>query len=207
MFLVNACHDRLGFPGSTVVRQLVPWLLWSPLWVREPACAACTGTGRCPRLDTVSCSLAVAGAELPGKQCAFWIAGRLRLACRAAGNVQLASQQHLNINFNPASLLSIGDALAFASLLAGRQQAPPQGGSEAGSVSELLAGPRPRTPPRCTSRWPARRASPAEVPQKYLIQNQSGLCTFYWGAEVGAPPRDGSVLCPDPALRAGPAGT
>ena len=53
-------------------------------------------------------------------------------------NVKLQSQQHLNVNFNPASLLSVGDALAFAYLLIGGDPATPLAPSENGSVSDFL---------------------------------------------------------------------
>ena len=53
-------------------------------------------------------------------------------------NVKLQSQQHLNVNFNPASLLSVGDALAFANLLIGGDPAMPLAPSENGSVSDFI---------------------------------------------------------------------
>ena len=98
--------------------------------------------------------------------------------CRS---VQLSSQQHLNINFNPASLLSIGDALAFAGLLTGTQTA--RGDSESGSVSDFIAA-SPENAPQMHEQMASTQGITSRVPQKYLIQNQSGLTTFYWGAEV-----------------------
>ena len=96
-------------------------------------------------------------------------------------SVQLSSQQHLNINFNPASLLSIGDALAFAGLLTGTQTA--RGDSESGSVSDFIAA-SPENAPQMHEQMASTQGITSRVPQKYLIQNQSGLTTFYWGAEV-----------------------
>jgi hypothetical protein len=50
---------------------------------------------------------------------------RVPLLPPACSNVWLTSEQHLDINFNPASLLSMGDALAFMRSAQGAPPPPP----------------------------------------------------------------------------------
>ena len=97
--------------------------------------------------------------------------------------MKLQSQQHLNINFNPASLLSVGDALAFWTLLSGGPASTPPPGSESGSVSDFIAA-SPENIPELGEQMAQTGSITSRVPQKYLIQNQSGLGAYYWSSEV-----------------------
>ena len=56
---------------------------------------------------------------------------RVPLLPPACSNVWLTSEQHLDINFNPASLLSMGDALAF---VRSAQGAPPHQSAPSGDA-------------------------------------------------------------------------
>ena len=103
----------------------------------------------------------------------------------------ISSKEHLNVNFNPASLLSFGDLLAFANSVLSVVPSMPSVGltptSSAASINTLVK----------QGKWTAPEAAPAmreqlavedeitsRVPQKYLIQNQSGMRVFYWAERV-----------------------
>ena len=120
-----------------------------------------------------------------------------RASCR---NVWLTSDQHLDINFNPASLLSVGDALAFVRTLeeeveqaVARDPSLITRPSSGHVVQEAASGAIPRT--RSLEGISAAVATAGSVmsraPQKYLIQNQSGLRVYYW-----ADGREGSSRSP-----------
>ncbi|KAK9867091.1 hypothetical protein WJX84_006946 [Apatococcus fuscideae] len=99
----------------------------------------------------------------------------------------LSSKEHLNVNFNPASLLSFGDLLAFVnSVLSVVPNVPSVGLTPSNSGASINTLVR-------QGKWTAPEAAPAmreqlavedeitsRVPQKYLIQNQSGMRIFYW---------------------------
>ena len=111
-----------------------------------------------------------------------------RLACR---RVWISSKEHLNVNFNPASLLSFGDLLEFVnSVLSVVPSIPSLGLSPSNSTASINTLVR-------QGKWSAPEAAPAmseqlavednitaRVPQKYLIQNQSGMRVFYWAERV-----------------------
>ncbi|KAL6785838.1 hypothetical protein ACKKBG_A00370 [Auxenochlorella protothecoides x Auxenochlorella symbiontica] len=117
-------------------------------------------------------------------------------------NLWVTSDQHLDAAFNPASLMSFGDALAFYNTLLRPEPEPEDW--ESGSPAPMPAHPHhhkdvdprqearavpPRPPPAAAAAAPARATPPAGsgpaaimslAPQKYLIQNQSGLRVYYW---------------------------
>ena len=110
----------------------------------------------------------------------------------------LTSKQHLGVHFNPAGLLSFGDALAFANAVRGPM---PNYDAVAGAVgsgdgSRLAAS---EAAPEMQEQMAQRGSITSRVPQKYLIQNQSGLRVYYWAGPVRRPPLYSlptcSVLC------------
>lgn len=83
------------------------------------------------------------------------------------------------VYFNPSSLLSLGDLLAFANAIKG-----PMPNYEAiqGVGNERLAA--PEAAPLMHEQMAQRGSITSRVPQKYLIQNQSGLRVYYWVEQV-----------------------
>ena len=105
-------------------------------------------------------------------------------SCQArCRHLWLTSKQHLGVHFNPAGLLSFGDALAFANAVQGPM---PNYDAVAGAVghgdgSRLAA---PEAAPEMQEQMAQRGSITSRVPQKYLIQNQSGLRVYYWAGPV-----------------------
>ena len=99
-------------------------------------------------------------------------------------HMRLHSAQHLNINFNPAALLSVGDALDFLNTLCSVDFNDPSflRGVPTGQDTATVA---PENAPELNEQMAQKGSITSRVPQKYLIQNQSGLCLYYWGEEVG----------------------
>ena len=102
----------------------------------------------------------------------------------------LASKERLNVHFNPASLLSFGDALAFVNTLLSQDvvilgpQGPELVSSPTkgpGSMARLTA---PENAPKMSEQMAVNADLTSRIPQKYLIQNQSGLRVYYWADEV-----------------------
>ena len=109
------------------------------------------------------------------------------LLCR---HMWLASKERLNVHFNPASLLSFGDALAFVNTLLSQDvvilgpQGPELVSSPTkgpGSMARLAA---PENAPKMSEQMAVNADLTSRIPQKYLIQNQSGLRVYYWADEV-----------------------
>ncbi|KAL0018632.1 hypothetical protein WJX77_009530 [Trebouxia sp. C0004] len=108
----------------------------------------------------------------------------------------LASKERLNVHFNPASLLSFGDGLAFVNTLLSNDVVVlgPQGPELAssptygpGPMARLAA---PENAPKMAEQMAVNADLTSRIPQKYLIQNQSGLRVYYWAdEESGHPPR------------------
>jgi hypothetical protein len=116
-------------------------------------------------------------------------------------NLWLSSDRHLNATFNPASLMSLGDALAFmrafqedvlnssvddeavsAAVPMAQQHSPTIRRSL--STTNLTAAAleidgRPRASATTVS---TKGAVTSRAPQKYLIQNQSGMRVYYFAA-------------------------
>lgn len=104
----------------------------------------------------------------------------------------VASKERLNVHFNPASLLSFGDALAFANTLLSQDvvilgpQGPELVSSPTrgpGSMARLAA---PENAPKMAEQMAVNADLTSRIPQKYLIQNQSGLRVYYWADEVSS---------------------
>lgn len=107
------------------------------------------------------------------------------VAARAPRCIRLQSGQHLNVNFNPAALLTLGDALAFfKALLDGDCSARPDALKPPPSQRKPARLAAPENAPQLHEQMAQKGSVTSRVPQKYLIQNQSGLSLFYWGAEV-----------------------
>jgi len=111
----------------------------------------------------------------------------LQLFCR---HMWLASKDRLNVHFNPASLLSFGDGLAFVNTLLSNDvvvlgpQGPELVSSPThgpGSMARLAA---PENAPKMAEQMAVNADLTSRIPQKYLIQNQSGLRVYYWADEV-----------------------
>ena len=94
------------------------------------------------------------------------------------------------MHFNPASLLSFGDALAFVNTLLSQDvvilgpQGPELVSSPTrgpGSMARLAA---PENAPKMSEQMAVNADLTSRIPQKYLIQNQSGLQVYYWADEV-----------------------
>ena len=89
------------------------------------------------------------------------------------------------MTFNPASLLSFGDCLAFLNAFQDRSMV--DDGLLQPTPSQIVAGlPTNRGPRSSLAGAAAAKAVPitsrsaSRAPQKYLIQNQSGMRLFYW---------------------------
>eukprot|EP00887_Chlorella_sp_A99_P007742 scaffold20.g7742.t1 len=106
-------------------------------------------------------------------------------------NIWLTSDQHLDINFNPASLLSVGDALAFVRTLQEEGEVAlsrdpslvrrPSSGQALQEAVAAAAARRGGAPPGAALEGGAATAAVmSRAPQKYLIQNQSGMRVYYW---------------------------
>lgn len=109
----------------------------------------------------------------------------------------MKSSEHMRVNFNPASLLSFGDALAWAGQLSGGKDTPlfPAKPSMTsltdamvGNNSTLLHLAAPEEAPAMAEQI-APKGIMSRVPQKYLIQNESGLKVYYWAGPVRRPSR------------------
>lgn len=108
------------------------------------------------------------------------------MLCR---HMWIASKERLNVRFNPASLLSFGDGLAFANTLLSNEVVVlgPQGpelvssSHGPGSMARLAA---PENAPKISEQMAVNADVTSRIPQKYLIQNQSGLRVYYWGDSV-----------------------
>jgi hypothetical protein len=90
------------------------------------------------------------------------------------------------VNFNPSALLSFGDLLAFGNAIAGpmpNYEAAGGGSMEAGAgrISSEAA-------PNMRDQMAQQGSIISRVPQKYLIQNQSGLRVYYWAEAVSHHP-------------------
>ena len=118
------------------------------------------------------------------------------ITCR---HMWVASKDRLNVHFNPASLLSFGDALAFANTLLSSEvvvlgpQGPELVSSPThgpGSMARLAA---PENAPKMTEQMAVNADLTSRIPQKYLIQNQSGLRVYYWADDVRPVP---PAVCP-----------
>lgn len=95
----------------------------------------------------------------------------------------MSSMEHLKVQFNPAALLSLGDARAFLDSLADaepRSPAVPRGGPTPSTVSTTSRLAQLEAVPEMQEQMAQRGSITSRVPQKYLIQNQSGLTVFYW---------------------------
>lgn len=88
--------------------------------------------------------------------------------------------------FNPSSLLSVGDFLAFASAVSGPMPNYAAIGGHVGEGSARLA--TPEAAPEMQEQMAQKGSITSRVPQKYLIQNQSGLRVYYWAAGVTTSP-------------------
>ena len=104
--------------------------------------------------------------------------------CCASRNIRLQSGQHLNVNFNPAALLSFGDALAFCNRLLDVHFNDPGFLKEQASLGQRPRSASPENAPQLHEQMAQKGSITSRVPQKYLIQNQSGLRLYYWGDEV-----------------------
>ena len=83
------------------------------------------------------------------------------------------------MHFNPASLLSFGDGLAFVNTQGPELVSSPTHGP--GSMARLAA---PENAPKMAEQMAVNADLTARIPQKYLIQNQSGLRVYYWAESV-----------------------
>lgn len=79
----------------------------------------------------------------------------------------------LDLTFNPASLMSIGDALAFYNSLYASSY-PTQSYDQEDALEDYQS----------SMKLMSAVNSSAKAPQKYLIQNQSGLKLYYWTEDV-----------------------
>ena len=102
--------------------------------------------------------------------------------------MRLLSKQHLNVNFNPAALLSVGDALAFLNSLLDVDFNDPGFLREPSSLGRPARVGAPENAPKLQEQMAQKGSIVSRVPQKYLIQNQSGLRLYYWGEEVSPHP-------------------
>jgi len=95
-------------------------------------------------------------------------------------NVWLTSEQHLDASFNPSSLLSIGDALSFYhmfnSMVLVSGSGTGHGDGQQPTISPIRQPSSDGRTPRVLTSYDHTTAAP----QKYLIQNQSGMRVYYW---------------------------
>lgn len=104
-------------------------------------------------------------------------------------HIWLTSKQHLSVHFNPSALLSFGDLMAFVNAVMGPMpNYEAVSGSLEGGNNRIAA---PEAPPNMRDQMAQRGSIISRVPQKYLIQNQSGLRVYYWASDVShVLPRD-----------------
>ena len=86
----------------------------------------------------------------------------------------VSSEHLLEITFNPASLMSIGDALAFTNSFSEPRTRSKGYQTDGTAVEEFQSNVKAVSLKGMSSR----------APQKYLIQNQSGLKFYYWTEET-----------------------
>ena len=86
------------------------------------------------------------------------------------------------MHFNPSALLSFGDLLAFVNAVLGPMPNYESiSGSMDGASARLVA---PEAAPNMRDQMAQQGSIISRVPQKYLIQNQSGLRVYYWTSAV-----------------------
>lgn len=86
------------------------------------------------------------------------------------------------MHFNPSAMLSFGDLLAFANAVLGPMpNYEAVSGSLDGGNARIAA---PEAAPIMRDQMAQRGSIISRVPQKYLIQNQSGLRVYYWTSAV-----------------------
>jgi hypothetical protein len=96
------------------------------------------------------------------------------------------SKEPLKVLFHPACLLTMGDALAFVRGLSSQAQVPTGPQRARGQAGAL---------PPMEEQMGITVPVTARVPQRYLIQNQTGMALWYW-----RPAADGSSRGQDPVL-------
>lgn len=77
----------------------------------------------------------------------------------------------MKVLFHPASLLTIGDSLAFIKELSGQGRGPASARRSRMRAAEL---------PPVEEQMGITIPVTARVPQRYLIQNQTGMMLWYW---------------------------
>lgn len=94
------------------------------------------------------------------------------------------------MKFNPSALLSVGDLLAYINAIQAPLpeflesvdiRDPEEGGMLMSQYKRLMV---PEAAPDMEEQLAQNHSITSRVPQKYLIQNQSGLRVFYWSPDV-----------------------
>lgn len=134
-------------------------------------------------------------------------------------NLWLSSDRHLNATFNPASLMSLGDALAFmrafqedgpnssiddevVSAAPVAQQHSPTA-HRTGSANLAAAALEIDGTPRASATTVSTNgAVTSRAPQKYLIQNQSGMRVYYFAGQTASSGGGGNEATPKHAVYA-----
>lgn len=99
----------------------------------------------------------------------------------------LTSEVVLDLTFNPASLMSVGDLLSFFNMIQSREM-PMLAYGKGSAVDEM----------DFTIKSMSTKGASSRAPQKYLIQNQSGLKLYYWTEDPTQSNRKSPVIGLDP---------
>ena len=115
----------------------------------------------------------------------------MRMLANLSRRMWISSKEHLNVNFNPASLLSLGDLLEFVNSvlsvvpsLPSMSLTPSSSGASINTMVRQGKWSAPEAAPAMHEQLAVEDNITARVPQKYLIQNQSGMRVFYWAERV-----------------------
>ena len=99
----------------------------------------------------------------------------------------LTSEMMMESTFNPASLMSVGDLLSLVQMMQSPEM-PMLAYREGSSFDDMDA----------TAKMMYTKGSASRAPQKYLIQNQSGLKLYYWTEDATKANKKSPVISLDP---------
>lgn len=101
----------------------------------------------------------------------------------------LTSEIMLDLTFNPASLMSVGDLMSFFNMMKS-PEVPMLAYGKGSAVDEM----------DFTIKSMSTKGAASRAPQKYLIQNQSGLKLYYWTEDPTQSSRKSPVIGLDPEV-------
>ncbi|GFR40085.1 hypothetical protein Agub_g633, partial [Astrephomene gubernaculifera] len=93
-----------------------------------------------------------------------------------------SSSELLKLNFHPSCLLTLGDTLAFVRRLSMRRE---EAAADNARGRSDVATPDAEKPPSSREQMALTGSIMSRVPQRYLIQNMTGIMMSYWAPSAG----------------------